>query len=254
MASMMKCTRGFVLMVIAGVALTTWSAPCLADRTQTRSIEDSLLDDARPGPSSPADRKDADTQGLRRPSQFAPARVTRQSFWADELGMASVSEDVLPLLSVVQQMRDVENMLTRAECGTATQHAQRQILDSIDRLLEQAGPCCGSMRPCSGKSPAGAQQPSSCKGSGSAKSGMKQGTTPDSSGKAAPGASQQPAGDSRHVDPAEMREVLKRLWGELPPREREQMLQLPVEEFLPRYEIMIEDYFRRLSEQKQKQE
>ena len=43
---------------------------------------------------------------------------------------------------------------------------------------------------------------------------------------------------------------MKQLWGELPQRDREQMLQLPVEEFLPEYELLIEDYFRRLSEEK----
>ena len=45
-----------------------------------------------------------------------------------------------------------------------------------------------------------------------------------------------------------MRGMMKRLWGELPERQREQMMQMPLEEFLPEYELMIEDYFRRLSE------
>ncbi len=35
--------------------------------------------------------------------------------------------------------------------------------------------------------------------------------------------------------------------GALPERAREQMLQLPAEEFLPKYELEIEDYFRRLA-------
>ena len=53
---------------------------------------------------------------------------------------------------------------------------------------------------------------------------------------------------------AEMRTVLKQLWGELPQRQREQMLEPPVEEFLPKYEQQIEEYFRRLSEDKTRQE
>jgi hypothetical protein len=44
---------------------------------------------------------------------------------------------------------------------------------------------------------------------------------------------------------------MKQLWGELPEHAREQMLQLPDEEFPPKYESLIEDYFRRLSEEKQ---
>lgn len=48
----------------------------------------------------------------------------------------------------------------------------------------------------------------------------------------------------------EMRDVLhKDVWGMLPERQRQQMLELPVEEFLPKYELLIEDYFRRLAEE-----
>ena len=49
-----------------------------------------------------------------------------------------------------------------------------------------------------------------------------------------------------------MRKVMEELWGELPPRQRQQMLQLPVEEFLPKYELLIEEYFRRLAEEKER--
>ncbi len=43
---------------------------------------------------------------------------------------------------------------------------------------------------------------------------------------------------------------MTRLWGQLPPRARQQILQPPVEEFPPKYETQIEDYFRRLAEEK----
>ena len=43
--------------------------------------------------------------------------------------------------------------------------------------------------------------------------------------------------------------MLGELWGELPETEREQMLELPVEElFLPKYQELIEEYFKRLAE------
>jgi hypothetical protein len=45
---------------------------------------------------------------------------------------------------------------------------------------------------------------------------------------------------------------MKRLWGGLPERARQQMLQTPVEEFPPKYEEQIEQYFRRLAEEKGK--
>jgi hypothetical protein len=38
-------------------------------------------------------------------------------------------------------------------------------------------------------------------------------------------------------------------WGDLPKRDRERILQIPPEEFLPKYQKMIEDYYRQLSRQ-----
>jgi chlorite dismutase len=42
---------------------------------------------------------------------------------------------------------------------------------------------------------------------------------------------------------------MERLWYLLPQHAREQMLQSPAEEFAPKYELQIEEYFRRLSEE-----
>jgi hypothetical protein len=42
---------------------------------------------------------------------------------------------------------------------------------------------------------------------------------------------------------------VRRVWGDLPERQRREILQLqPPEEFLPQYEVQIEAYFRRLAE------
>ncbi|MBN2216441.1 MAG: hypothetical protein JW719_03595 [Pirellulales bacterium] len=249
-----KTKQRCVWMAILPAIMVGWCAVGLADPVLTRSPEDALFDEPRPAPSSPVDRAHADPADRGRAAGFAPARISPQSVWADELGLAGVSEDVLPLLSVAQQMRDVENMLGRAQCGAATQHAQRQILDSLDRLLEQVGSRCCPTRSAAKTSDAGQnQKPSSgvkpCDGQ---KSGPSQGAAPDRTGKTGSGTGQEPSGDQRRVDAAQTRDLMKRLWGELPPRQRDQVLQLPAEEFLPQYEIMIEQYFRRLSEEKRK--
>ena len=57
-------------------------------------------------------------------------------------------------------------------------------------------------------------------------------------------------GKARKPDIEETRAAMSRLWGELPARARQQMLQSPVEEFSPKYEVLIEEYFRRLAEEK----
>jgi hypothetical protein len=44
-------------------------------------------------------------------------------------------------------------------------------------------------------------------------------------------------------------QLLKDFWGHLPPHAREQMLQSHSDEFLPQYELEIEQYYKRLSEE-----
>ena len=41
--------------------------------------------------------------------------------------------------------------------------------------------------------------------------------------------------------------LIKQLWGELPPQARQTMRNAPVEDVLPKYQELIEEYFRRLS-------
>ena len=43
--------------------------------------------------------------------------------------------------------------------------------------------------------------------------------------------------------------MVKALWGQLPERSREQMLQSFSNELLPKYELEIEQYYRRWSEE-----
>ena len=44
---------------------------------------------------------------------------------------------------------------------------------------------------------------------------------------------------------------MKDVWGQLPAREREQMLQSPPEQFLPKYELLLEKYYKRLADEQQ---
>jgi hypothetical protein len=51
-------------------------------------------------------------------------------------------------------------------------------------------------------------------------------------------------------DVEEIRSVMRRYWGQLPEHARQQMLQTPVEQFPPMYQSLIEEYYRRLAEEK----
>ena len=54
---------------------------------------------------------------------------------------------------------------------------------------------------------------------------------------------------AKPVDKGEVNEMVKALWGHLPERNRDQKLQSFSDEFLPKYELEIEQYYRRLSEE-----
>lgn len=169
-----------------------------------------------------------------------------------ELGAAANREDAAddPLSNIARQMREVQGRMGKRDAGIETQHLQSQIVADLDQLIDQARKS-GSRSPSAeksqdvatrtpmGQSPA-APQP---------KPGQGGGTTPGQLNN--PNAVRKPEG--HRPDMGEMRSVLKQIWGELPQRQREQMLELPVEEFLPKYEMQLEEYFRRLSEDKTKQ-
>ena len=55
-------------------------------------------------------------------------------------------------------------------------------------------------------------------------------------------------GQAESADTPDWQQLLKDLWGHLPERVREQLIQAPTDEFLPKYKLEIEKYFRRLAE------
>ena len=54
---------------------------------------------------------------------------------------------------------------------------------------------------------------------------------------------------AQSVDKGDVTDVVKELWGHLPERAREQMFQSFSDDFLPKYELEIEQYYRKLSEE-----
>lgn len=158
-----------------------------------------------------------------------------------------------PLARVGRRMRSVEERLLRRAGGDETTDMQQQIVADLDELLKQMS----RRRSGGGKSnrpsperqgsrrsrpEPGGEEPSE---GGANRSG--------SGGQGAPGDS--PAQDATDAlanraaerpDPANRQELLKDLWGHLPERVREQMLQASMDEFLPKYQLLIEEYFKRL--------
>jgi hypothetical protein len=158
----------------------------------------------------------------------------------EDLGAASPNA---PLARVERNMRSAAAYLPAAESLPRASELQRQVVAELDALIEQlAKQCCSGAcqpgdqpKPPSQRSQASAPKPGAKPGRGNA-------PARDSN-------SQLRLGDPEAVRLGEREELMKDLWGHLPPQIREQMLQSYSDEFLPEYELEIERYFRRLAEE-----
>jgi hypothetical protein len=173
-----------------------------------------------------------------------------------ELGSAAQSQADSPLVDIARAMLQVEQRIGEADSGQETQEMQGRILTNLDELLRQARAQCQACQGACNK-PGGqqqvaqrekVQQPKDVPPAPYVKRKNSGGGADPSRAKAGPDRVSPAMKVIKQPNMEEMRALLKDLWGELPERERQQMLQLPVEEFLPKYELLIEQYFKRLAE------
>ena len=234
----------WLLVAAAMFTAAACSASVKEEDRQRSSIDNELIENLGVNPLEDIDRELFDWDWRQRGDDGWPDEDLHDR-WRRELGEAAVAEDGSPLIGVARRMREVGRQVGRHESGPPTQAAQEQIVADLDALIRQARKACGKCTP-GGKQAQGVRS--------------RRAITPPKpkSGKGKPGDSSTPTeprspgrGDARKVDMGQMEQLIKRLWGELPPSQREQMLQRPIEEFLPKYEWLTEEYFRRLSEEKQ---
>jgi hypothetical protein len=141
----------------------------------------------------------------------------------------------LPLARIGQQMRDVQNRIAGRDTSAQTQEAQRAIAAELAALIEEAR-----------------QQCAACKQGGS---GSGQGALAGTSGQPVPAPPRDSTdrieqGTKEAVETAEVHDLLRRFWGHLPDKLRDEMQSSLSEQFLPKYETLIEDYYRRLAEER----
>jgi len=200
------------------------------------SLGNRLLDDL--SPETPAPVAPQQSQQL--------AAQQAHGFGASENPLAA------PLTQVRQGMQGAEALLAQprldAKSGSVrlAGTVQEKVLSDLDQLIAklskqcqcQGGQCnggqCNSDKPCDkpGQKPG---KPGSAKGSG--KTAAK-----DSSDRL-------DRTTAKAVDKGEVDAMVKAIWGQLPERSREQMQQSFSDEFLPKYELEIEQYYRHLSEE-----
>jgi hypothetical protein len=222
--------------ICAASAASVASASNANPDTGTESLGSELLDDLDPGLFGPPQTN---------PQSAPPAPDFQKRILpgvADEwLGEDIGQSPERTLAWVERNMHTAATLLPHAESLPRAGEVQQQIVTDLDKLIDALAKKCRS---------------GSCQSGGQCNSPSQRSQAAPKPGKPKAGKGTAPArdsttrlgrGDPRAVDPGEREELLKQLWGHLPPHEREQMLQSYSDEFLPEYELEIETYFRRLA-------
>lgn len=242
-------SRLAAVLLIVGTTVHVAATETAAQGLAQQSLDEQLLEELggdlldelerpeEPGPNPrDAEPPQAEPEGEPREPDAIP----------DGLGEAAVSDRDQPLLAVGEAMREVQAQLAQGRLGGGTQKRQREIVDRLAEMIQQVQQNRQSAAASNQQQVASRQQvtqPQQKPQSGDP-SQPRAKSRPSQTSNAKPG---QTAGKA--VDMDQMRAVLRELWGRLPERARQQMLELPVEQFLPEYEEMIEEYFRRLAEE-----
>jgi hypothetical protein len=165
----------------------------------------------------------------------------------EDIGKNSPSDDPhSPLERIGAQMRSVQRLLAeQPDAGRATL-LQDRIVRDLDELIKQVQRRKNQSQS-GGKSSPGSQRPDAePQGGGQPGNTSAEGQQPAADSREG---TREGAGEGSTADRDRSRsELVKNLWGHLPERVRQQMLQSPDDEFLPKYEFEIEQYFRRLAE------
>lgn len=240
------------LLILSFCLIVVPSLPAQAQQ-EADSLETLLFEDLETGLSSDppatsgsgATESEVDRQ-LRRELEGADA--------GEDLGQRRRSD---PLREVAGSMQRAGDRLSQRDLTTETRQLQKGIVGSLDQLIEalQQSPARSGGQT---NQPQEQQQPNR---SGKSQPGKPQSGQPQSGrgqGQPADGGASQPAQNSTprlgtaksaELDAAARDRLLQQAWGNLPAAVRQQMQSARPETFLPKYAKLIEEYFKRLSEE-----
>lgn len=189
-------------------------------RSDNRSLDQQLLDDL--------DRELLkDLPAAQKPAQpKSPAKAPP----ADAAPTAPDSQN--PLVQIAEQMRSIQQRIARRDTSAETQERQTAIVKSLQSLLDQANSKIGDKQ----------------SGGGSAQPGI--GTGEAIAGPPRDSTNRIERGSPEPAETADVKDLLRRTWGHLPPKIRDAMQTSISEKFLPKYERLIEEYYKRLAEER----
>lgn len=204
------------LLLVMGASMVVAEEPPPANRSREKSLDAQLLDDL-----------DADLlEGL--PTAGKPADVPAAASKSGGEVPADVTD---PLAVIGERMRAAQRRMANRDTSESTQQLQRQIQADLAALIEQA------------RQQSGKQKSGSGPGSQAGNAGGNPTPAPprDSTDRVE-------SGTKEAVETADVKNTISRYWGHLPDKLREQLQSSLSEQFLPKYERLIEDYYRALAE------
>lgn len=205
------------VLILCGLAILACSS-ALADepsaKPPAKSLDDQLLDGL-------------DSELLKDLPEPSRPQTDKRPDPASQPGSASH-----PLAIVSERMREAERRIAGRDTSAQTQSVQKQIEEDLAQLIEQAR-----------RQLAAAGKPGSGQGTQAGNTGGNPTAAPprDSTNRIERGAKES-------VETADVKEVLRRFWGHLPDKMREELQSSLSEQFLPKYERVIEQYYKRLAE------
>jgi hypothetical protein len=222
-----------VLLTSAMLALAPRAVAQQTDKPAAKSAKDDLLKELETDllgdlPSAKKTTPGKSAGGTPSPDE---QRLRDDLKAGEDLG--SAPED--PLLRIGRQMRAVEERIAQKDTSDQTQSAQGEIIDELKKLIELAKKQGGG----GNKSASGRGTGQGGPGDGQVRPGTPQEAT-DRVGKSQTEATQT----------ADVRDLLQRIWGHLPEKRLDEMRNALSDQFLPKYEKLIEEYYKRLAEER----
>lgn len=237
----MRSFLGAALVLLVASTLQSAESPP-AESSGIESLGNELLEGLVPGQFDRPLSRPANRPGDR---QLPGARAPRFDDLGEDIGRPSGS---LSLERVRAGMQHAQDLLAASDAApkppTSEQVdvAQQEVINQLDKLIAELSKQCQGGQCNSPGEPKPNQNAKKKPGKPSSAAGRGQTAAHDSTDRLN-------AASAKPVEKGDVEAMVKELWGHLPERSREQMMQSFSEEFLPKYELEIEQYYRRLSEE-----
>jgi len=202
---------------------------------QDKSLDQQLLDDLKPIPAKvkPAHKPKADEIKPTQKPKNDLDNALKRDLEGEDFGSEKKEEH--PLVKLAREMKTVQERIDARDTANGTQQKQKAISDQLAKLIEQAQ-----------KKPQGGQGNNNDPGSNSAQAGTASGNASSRPGQQS--TQRLDPGEQTQAQMNDVKDALRRIWGNLPEKEREDMIAALGEQFLPKYERLIEAFYKRLAE------